>query len=427
MKHILLILGLFLLSYGGGLAQGHVSWEQIPNVQLQDSMQFVSDEAHIISPTALESINATLQHLRQTQGVEGVVVTLPSIGEDGSIEELAREILRGWGVGSKIDNSGFIILISVKSRQIRIETGYGLEGVLPDALCSQIITHRMAPHFRQGDYGTGILAGVQAIQETVSANYEGATRTDGYEEQSDTTLILDGLLILLTLIIGVKMYTTYRHRESAPEYRVRRLTHQVLVFAGLTITFSLACTLLIAASTMVVTLALYFIYRYRLFKEAHCCTTCHQNRLHRLSPTAMLSLLTPAQQLEERLGSMRYMVKQCSNCGSTQKYFEEVNGSPYKCCPHCGTHAMQLVATRRLRSSDPRIAYIKCIEYHCLYCGQNHHDDEKVYKHDDLDNAGAAILGTIIGSSLGRGFGRGFGRGSFGGGSGGGGGATGSW
>ena len=90
MKHILLILGLFLLSYGGGLAQGHVSWEQIPNVQLQDSMQFVSDEAHIISPTALESINATLQHLRQTQGVEGVVVTLPSIGEDGSIEELAR-------------------------------------------------------------------------------------------------------------------------------------------------------------------------------------------------------------------------------------------------------------------------------------------------------------------------------------------------
>ena len=144
MKRTLLLLGL-LLSFWVLPAQKAVSWEDIPNVQLQDSTQFVSDVAHIIEPEAQQRINETILSMRQTHGVEGVVITLPSIGQSGSIEDLAREILRGWGVGSKIDNSGFVMLISLDSRQIRIETGYGLEGVLPDALCSQIIAHRMAP------------------------------------------------------------------------------------------------------------------------------------------------------------------------------------------------------------------------------------------------------------------------------------------
>ena len=183
MKHTLLFLALLLLPYGTLSAQKAISWEDIPNVQLQDSTQFVSDVAHIIEPEAKQRINETILSMRQTHGVEGVVITLPSIGQSGSIEDLAREILRGWGVGSKIDNSGFVMLISLDSRQIRIETGYGLEGVLPDALCSQIIAHRMAPHFKRGDYSTGILSGVQAIQETITANYEGATRTDRAEEE----------------------------------------------------------------------------------------------------------------------------------------------------------------------------------------------------------------------------------------------------
>ena len=165
MKHTLLFLALLLLPYGTLSAQKAISWEDIPNVQLQDSTQFVSDVAHIIEPEAKQRINETILSMRQTHGVEGVVITLPAIGQSGSIEDLAREILRGWGVGSKIDNSGFVMLISLDSRQIRIETGYGLEGVLPDALCSQIIAHRMAPHFKRGDYSTGILSGVQAIHK----------------------------------------------------------------------------------------------------------------------------------------------------------------------------------------------------------------------------------------------------------------------
>ncbi|WP_297170971.1 TPM domain-containing protein, partial [uncultured Porphyromonas sp.] len=96
MKHTLLFLALLLLPYGTLSAQKTVSWEDIPNVQLQDSTQFVSDVAHIIEPEALQRINETILSMRQTHGVEGVVITLPSIGQSGSIEDLAREILRGW-------------------------------------------------------------------------------------------------------------------------------------------------------------------------------------------------------------------------------------------------------------------------------------------------------------------------------------------
>ena len=431
MKRTLLFLGL-LLSFWALPAQKALSWEDIPNVQLQDSTQFVSDVAHIIEPEALQRINETLQSLRQTHGVEGVVITLPTIGNGGSIEELALKILRGWGVGSKVDNSGFVMLISLDSRQIRIETGYGLEGVLPDALCSQIIAHRMAPHFKRGDYSTGILSGVQAIQETISANYEGATRTDGSEEEQDDKDLFNGLLGLIAFIFCLMMLAVYRDKQPAPEERIKRLNWLITGIVFVNLIFVVGGSLLFLAGTLVVVLTIYIILRYRLSQEALRCATCHQNKLQRLSDTAKLSLLTPAQQLEERLGSVHYLVKQCDNCGAVERYGEVVGGSPYKRCPHCGTYAMQRVGTQRLRSADRRIAYINRQEYHCLYCDQDHHTDETIYK-DNNSALGGAILGGIIGSSFGRGGfgggfgGGGFGGGGFGGGSGGGGGATGGW
>lgn len=431
MKRTLLFLGL-LLSFWALPAQKALSWEDIPNVQLQDSTQFVSDVAHIIEPEALQRINETLQSLRQTHGVEGVVITLPTIGNGGSIEELALKILRGWGVGSKVDNSGFVMLISLDSRQIRIETGYGLEGVLPDALCSQIIAHRMAPHFKRGDYSTGILSGVQAIQETISANYEGATRTDGSEEEQDDKDLFNGLLGLIAFIFCLMMLAVYRDKQPAPEERIKRLNWLITGIVFVNLIFVVGGSLLFLAGTLVVVLTIYIILRYRLSQEALRCATCHQNKLQRLSDTAKLSLLTPAQQLEERLGSVQYLVKQCDNCGAVERYGEVVGGSPYKRCPHCGTYAMQRVGTQRLRSTDRRIAYINRQEYHCLYCDQDHHTDETIYK-DNNSALGGAILGGIIGSSFGRGGfgggfgGGGFGGGGFGGGSGGGGGATGGW
>ena len=431
MKRTLLLLGL-LLSFWALPAQKAVSWEDIPNVQLQDSTQFVSDVAHIIEPEARQRINETLLSMRQTHGVEGVVITLPSIGQDRSIEDLAREILRGWGVGSKIDNSGFVMLISLDSRQIRIETGYGLEGVLPDALCSQIIAHRMAPHFKRGDYSTGILSGVQAIQETITANYEGATRTDGAEEDQVADGVFNGLVVLLVLILCVVMLVSYKDEQTAPEQRIKRLNRQILGFLFIALILMIGGSFLLIASAIVVLLALYAILRHRLSQEALRCKTCHQNKLQSLSDTAKLSLLTPAQQLEERLGSVHYLVKQCDHCGAVERYGEVAGNSPYKRCPHCGTYAMQRIGTQRLRSTDRHIAYIHRQEYHCLYCDQDHHTDETVYKQND-SALGGAILGGIIGNSLGRGGfgggfgGGGFGGGGFGGGSGGGGGATGGW
>ena len=429
MKRTLLLLGL-LLSFWALPAQKAVSWEDIPNVQLQDSMQFVSDVAHIIEPEARQRINEAILSMRQTHGVEGVVITLPSIGQSGSIEDLAREILRGWGVGSKIDNSGFVMLISLDSRQIRIETGYGLEGVLPDALCSQIIAHRMAPHFKRGDYSTGILAGIQAIQETITANYEGATRTDGAEEELEARSVFNGLMVLLVLILCVVMIASYKDEQTAPEQRIKRLNRQILGFLFISLISMLGGSFLLIAGAIVVLLALYAILRHRLSREALICHTCHQSKLQTLSDTSKLSLLTPAQQLEERLGSVHYLVKQCDNCGAVERYGEVDGNSRYKRCSHCGTYALQHTGTRRLRSTDRHIAYIHRQEYHCLYCDQDHHTDETVYKESN-SALGGAILGGIIGSSLGRGGGGfgggGFGGGSFGGGSGGGGGATGGW
>lgn len=302
--------------------------------------------------------------------------------------------------------------------------------MLPDALCSQIIAHRMVPHFKRGDYSTGILSGVQAIQETILANYEGATRTDGAEEDQVADGVFNGLVVLLVLILCVVMLASYRDKQTAPEQRIKRLNRQIVSFVFIALIAMIGGSFLFIASSIVVLLALYAILRYRLSQEVLRCATCHQNKLQRLSDTAKLSLLTPSQQLEERLGSVHYLVKQCDNCGAVERYGEVVGSSPYKRCPHCGTYAMQRVGTQRLRSADRRIAYINREEYHCLYCDQDHHKDDAVYRDDGSGFVTGAIIGSILGGSFGRGggsFGGGFGGGGFGGGSGGGGGATGGW
>lgn len=138
---------------------------------------YVTDRAGLLSSSAKASLETMLRAFEEKTSSQVVVATFPSL-EGDSLEDFSMRLAEAWKVGQKGRDNGVIFLIFKNDRKIRIEVGYGLEGVLTDALSGQIISHVVAPYFRQGDYEGGILAGTNAIMKATQGEYKGVPRKE---------------------------------------------------------------------------------------------------------------------------------------------------------------------------------------------------------------------------------------------------------
>jgi len=123
---------------------------------------YVNDNAGLLSQGSRNALTVMLNRFEKQTGNQVVLLTIPSL-EGDSLEDFSMSVAEQWKVGQKGKDNGVIFLVSEEDRKMRIEVGYGLEGVLTDAKSSRIIRNVVAPYFRQGQYDTGILAGMQAI------------------------------------------------------------------------------------------------------------------------------------------------------------------------------------------------------------------------------------------------------------------------
>ena len=98
------------------------------------------------------------------------MLIVPSL-EGEPLFDLSHRVATTWNLGRKGTDNGALLLIAIKDRKVRVEVGYGLEGVLTDARSAQIIRNEIVPRFRTGDFSGGITAGVQAILKTIEGTY----------------------------------------------------------------------------------------------------------------------------------------------------------------------------------------------------------------------------------------------------------------
>ncbi len=121
----------------------------------------VVDAANLLSPEQEQALSQKLIAQKQASGRSLVVATIPDL-QGYDISDYGYRLGRAWGIGDK-DSNGALLIVAPAERKIRIEVGYGLEGVLTDALSSQIVRNDIAPRFKAGDMAGGIDAGVNAI------------------------------------------------------------------------------------------------------------------------------------------------------------------------------------------------------------------------------------------------------------------------
>ena len=127
----------------------------------------INDEAHIFSQNERDELLNLVQNFEQNSTTQIAIVTLNSL-ESMSIEELSLEIARGYKLGQKDSDNGVLLVVAPNEKKVRIEVGYGLEGVLTDAISSQIINSVMIPEFKNGNMSEGIKRGVVAIIKVAS-------------------------------------------------------------------------------------------------------------------------------------------------------------------------------------------------------------------------------------------------------------------
>lgn len=139
------------------------------SVKYPPSAGFVNDFANVIDQRSAGEIQLIAEKLQKEQGIEIAVVTVQST-EPADPKSYITGLFNAWGVGGPED-SGLVILLSVDEGAIEVETGYGLEGALPDGKVGAIIDQEGIPHFLEKRYGQG-LVGLASAYATVLAGEE---------------------------------------------------------------------------------------------------------------------------------------------------------------------------------------------------------------------------------------------------------------
>jgi len=137
---------------------------------------WVNDFAGVISPEYTEKLNSLISEVEEKTGSEIAVVTIDSIAPYGE-QEYARLLFDNWKPGKKGKDNGVLVLLAVKERRWRIESGYGVEDILPDGLCGEIGRNYMVPYFKDGNYGQGLYQGVLRIAGEISKGKVGISGT----------------------------------------------------------------------------------------------------------------------------------------------------------------------------------------------------------------------------------------------------------
>ena len=125
----------------------------------------VNDFAHVVDSASKAEMERRIRAVQQTTGDVVVVATVPTYQPSADINEFAVKMFEngGRGIGQKGKDNGVLIVAAIDDRKVRIEVGYDLEAFITDGFAGDVIRNVMAPEFRQGRYGPGLLAATTRI------------------------------------------------------------------------------------------------------------------------------------------------------------------------------------------------------------------------------------------------------------------------
>lgn len=175
----------------------------------------MNDYAGLLARAERERLEAKLAERERATGAQMAIALFRSL-EGESLEDVASRLFQQWRLGRKGLDNGVLLVVFVNDRKLRLEVGYGLEAVVPDAAAGQIIREAITPRFREKRWAAGLEAAVDAVYARIASPKGDPESFRRAQKQSDDTaqLYLVAFLALFALIVGSLAWEVSRQRHG---------------------------------------------------------------------------------------------------------------------------------------------------------------------------------------------------------------------
>jgi uncharacterized protein len=381
---------------------------------------WVTDMAGILDQPTQAQINSLITQLERENGAEIAVVTVTETSPSASPKEFTTALFNHWKIGKKGQNNGVLFLISKGDRRVEIETGYGVEAILPDAKVGNIIATEIIPKFKKGDFNGGTLSGTQALvvvlknplvsnQLTPTVIATNTLKNTSVSNQSPSAITSNTPTNLATQPSTI----------SEDSNQDANVLWSLLGLGGLVTAMGV-----IAFKSSRVEIEPEGESRFKGRSRVCICANC-KKRMEKVDDSIVESTLNQQEKVAQKLGSLKFegwKCPQCSQVGFNRVTYES-RSNQFRECPTCEeltvSHTTQILESPTQYSEGKQLITDKC---HC--CDYQIQWEEKIPR---LPSPSSSSSYSSGGSSYSSGGSSSSSGSSFGGGDSGGGGAGGSW
>lgn len=198
---------IYLLLFALGLSVQFLFAQGIPDLPSKPAL--VHDFAKLLSTEQVSALETKLFQYEQSSSNEFVIVTIPTIG-DYEIADFSNQLGRKWNIGKESKKNGLLIVVAQQERKVNISPGYGLSGVLTDAVCARIIRNHIVPAFKEGNYYLGLDTATSLLIKASEGEFTAEPAVN--DELSDIATLALFFLILGLIIL---YYYLTRNRQSS--------------------------------------------------------------------------------------------------------------------------------------------------------------------------------------------------------------------
>ncbi len=163
--------------------------------------RLVNDYTQTLSSDQVSQLEQKLVAFNDSTSTQIAVVIINSL-EGYDVADYTQRLAESWGVGGEKNNNGVVLLVSLGDRKVTIQTGYGVEGALPDAIARRIIENEITPNFRSGDYFAGISQGTDAIISYTKGEYK--NDTPKARKKSGSSMVPFIIIFIVIILAAIK-------------------------------------------------------------------------------------------------------------------------------------------------------------------------------------------------------------------------------
>lgn len=437
----LFVLGNILISYS--LHSEEINVKSLSNPKNSDTpWGNILDTSEFLDSDSKTKIQNELNNLEKEKGAQIGIVILPSIGNQDP-KEFAVELFQHWGIGRKGIDDGLLILLVLDQRKWIMETGYGLEGILPDVTLKRLGERELVPMLRENKPGEGFLKLVRAIITKIKSDIDTSREElnsvsdnpNSMDQEEDSgwsilSIIAVGLYIglaLFVILIWTGHFVEIQEKEMSVDDRLKEF-HKEWKSPWM------IASILMLLPAIPIIIIIFLGFRNSVKKSKKICPECGENSFELLTKQRSLPFMAKWESIENKLNRLKTTVWLCSRCDHRELNSVRLSSNDWDHCPSCKHYTKESKFIKSLKKPTYSKKGLNLYEDSCENCG--YFKEKKIsvpklvkesYSSSSGSNWSTLSSSTSYSSSSSMSSSSSSSGSSWGGGSSGGGGASGSW